>query len=433
MEVEPFIIEDQPASAWLDRLVSLLDSIDAAGKPLNFAVISEELLRAGVAIVLVQAATSTGSSISTEERSRSLLALQRMLQRNQQGCADLGESTLFTTLWMFVYEVLRAVTRPLQRPDPRLLSIGGLMAGWGAVNAVLAGSPLAQEKVCQEQMLLQHLSDTWAQTEFLVLGKMAVETLSHLTVPKPNIASPDIKSHSGKRCAVCLEGILDVVEGKCAAGSSEELLWCHFCFQALHQSCAKGWISSQRRCPFCRTFIPPNESVPILCDQLLAYLQSQPVWQDVPLSFFSSLLLVNLASCKKYARPLEALQSYGFFEQLGAAANAAERSQEWPTGSNCFPLLWKLSVTVERLVLCGFVEEMGSLLQPFVQALLQSSAGDFERDWYLRAVRGYLTSGGQAELVERFLLQAEGSSYEDACRLHETYESLGWSNAATSH
>lgn len=392
----------------------LLRRVEAAGKPSNERCIAEELVREGVASALVDLVDGGTQGSVGEEAPAALAALVRLLAGHEAACAVFGATSQFQRLLSLVLMELNSLTSCDGLSSAMTLS--ALMAGYGSVMNVLAASPEAQAVASSNRDLLCLVKRLLVCTDgggSDALGRMGVEMLCQLTMTKSRaVVSSDARKLVGSRCAVCLEDFeLDT------SGSALQELWrCAMCSQALHSSCAETWLSRTRRCPLCRMWAPPQEVNDLMmCDQLLQFLESDRVSTDAPLAFITSLLLVNLSSAKQYGPPVDILRSRGFFSDLAAAAEAAACGSDWPEGSKCFPLPWKLAITMQRLVSVGCVADLEPLVKPLVISFMQSSDDDTHA-WCSSALAKYVSAGGNYALVENAL-----ESYQESHGTHDDW------------
>jgi len=163
----------------------------------------------------------------------------------------------------------------------------------------------------------------------------------------------------------------------------------------------------------------------VAADDLLALLNSEQVTNDIPLQFRISLLIVHLACWKQAFAPVEALQEHGFFSHLLAATEAASQQLEWPAGSNCFPLIWKMAITIEQLGRNGYASCLSGALQPLL-VFVYKSDNEPQKDWCIRALRACIANsdGSVKEKVDNLLVAEAGDDYNGECLMLELRQKL---------
>lgn len=182
-------------------------------------------------------------------------------------------------------------------------------------------------------------------------------------------------------------------------------------------------------------------------ERLLTLLETDRAKEHPEFEFRVALLLLHIVAASRRAHQraapwaaiaastgstlgddatLETLLQRGFLEQLGEAARAAAARGEWPAGSSCFPLLWKLAVSFRQLAQLGCVpwDRLGT------SAVLEVLAGEAARPgcppeelgWYVGALAAWVrlaaASGSEAAGAARARLQAlteasSGESHDD--------------------
>jgi hypothetical protein len=158
--------------------------------------------------------------------------------------------------------------------------------------------------------------------------------------------------------------------------------------------------------------------------QLLINLGTERASHDIPHFFSVATFLMHLL-CKDEANvTLETLRRYDFFSHLSEAAQAALEKSDWPKGSNCYPLIWKVAITVAQVARGGYAPMVMDALRSILKFLLQGSGGESERVWCIRAVVACLQDVDLKPSVELMLDEESGGDYEQACILYDLRETL---------
>eukprot|EP00441_Pelagodinium_beii_P014153 CAMPEP_0197671688 /NCGR_PEP_ID=MMETSP1338-20131121/77205_1 /TAXON_ID=43686 ORGANISM="Pelagodinium beii, Strain RCC1491" /NCGR_SAMPLE_ID=MMETSP1338 /ASSEMBLY_ACC=CAM_ASM_000754 /LENGTH=223 /DNA_ID=CAMNT_0043251635 /DNA_START=346 /DNA_END=1016 /DNA_ORIENTATION=+ len=190
-----------------------------------------------------------------------------------------------------------------------------------------------------------------------------------------------------------------------------------------------------------RAGLPKSEAAPIAAalqlpdrevkdllgsEKLLSLLELDYVAEKVPLCFRISLLVVHLAAWKEDISALQALQERGFLQQLVEATEAAASNSDWPSGSNSFPLVWKLSISIEQLARRGFATHLLAALRPILQFVCGKQCHENQRNWCIRAVQACIANTDEhvEEMVSDLLEVAAGDDFDGNLLLTELRQDI---------
>jgi len=397
----------------LQRFKDLLRRVAAANSHASRICICDELVREGAAATLI----ADAEELSKDRQGRAFELVLQLLEQNEESCHYLGRSPAFEKLVAFATSNLQHV---VHRTDPGLWCLTGLQC----MNTILAVSSDARGVVCQHRTLLQLLGSLLDLESNIshVFQDITLSTLSQLAMPELDTFEKEdgeSKSSSG-RCAVCLEDCMSKLES----------FWsCYTCEQPMHRKCAEEWLSRRHRCPYCRAFqhdglVGKSAKHMLRPQQLLNFLGLERVKDDLPLAFCASLFLMHLVRKDADAALFEELDNQGFFSHLAQATQAALEQSDWPSGSNCFPLIWKMAITVAQVARCGHAGRVQGALRPIVKFMFQRDGGKHERAWCLRALAACNADAGQTTYVESLLSEEMGDDAEQACIAYELREFL---------
>jgi hypothetical protein len=216
------------------------------------------------------------------------------------------------------------------------------------------------------------------------------ELVSNVLLSKTEKSAKMIEPVAEAICLLCLpqppkdekmgyQPLLDCPICNKPTGTSR--MWrCQTCRQPLHSDCFAVWAKKNHTCPCCRSPFSSAEGGEAIMGQIYKNLLPFVSEENRPdtMRFLAGLAVAHTVSHADL-ESLSDLKAAGFFRMLSEALQAAISRSDWPKGSQRYPQVWKLSLTIERLASFEFCRTelagIETVLSAYMDEAYKSSSG----------------------------------------------------------